>query len=205
MSRYFEFFVEYDSDGKWSCLPELINRDVKIGPFAESLFNIPYRSPLVGLFFSDDSLIKFHEGIPSSPISQEVLLRVSGSVWWINYYELMFDDWHNSFVIVSSQVEHRYVSCFRGGDMEFPENVLRKKGMVEEDLVALRDYMSAISLVDLPLDREYEYIKKTGNKLFDVTWKKSINDFVGPQIVRKIKLVRDRYGSEKLRFIVSWG
>jgi hypothetical protein len=208
MSRDYNFFVECLVEGAWMCAPTLVRDGGQTAPFAKSLFHIPYRSPLAGVFFNQGSLIEFHRGTPPSPLSREVLFRVDGGcddIWWMDFSDLMFDEWSCSFVIVSADVDQRYVSCFGDGDGLFPEEALKEKGMDLDNLNALRDCLSAISLVEQPIDRGLEFYRDAyGNKV-KITWRKSISGLFEADVLEKIRNLRNMYGEDELRFVVGWG
>lgn len=205
MSRDYNFFVEYYLEQQWKCLPGLIEKTVDYN-YALPLFTERFKSHRSKIFFAEDALLEMRRDIPVGSISPEVQKRIDqGGSYWIRFDELMVDDWASTFVIVSGEVELMYASNFRNGNELFPSEDLINSGMNSQDIEALRDYPAASFLVPEPVDWRQKFVHQDESSLVYVTWKKSVDEFVGKSIVDKIKSVVDEYGAENLRFIVGWG
>jgi hypothetical protein len=205
MSRDYYFFVEYYIDNGWKCLPALVEK-AKGYNSAQPLFIIKYRSHRSKIFFAEDALLAMRTDLPIGSISPEVQMRVNeDDFYWNSFSELMIDDWASTTVLVSGEVELRYAQIFKNGSELFPSEDLLLAGMDKLDVEALRDYAAASFLVSESVDWRYKFVHQDEDSLVYVTWKKSVDEFVGKSIVKKIKSVVDEYGADNLRFIVSWG
>jgi hypothetical protein len=123
----------------------------------------------------------------------------------MDFCDLMFDAWNCSFVLVSAEVKQRFLGYFGDGNGLFPEEALKERGMDLGELKALRDYLSAISLEERPINRDIEFYRYDDNASVRVAWRKSISSLFDVGILEKINNIIDVSGNDKLRFIVGWG